>query len=96
MAGKVQTILTSDVLRAHSYLGARGWELDDAPPAERPGGLAFRAVSGYRHRDDRRALLAVDDAGGTLVLYEYPDTKKGTGAEPAGFAPARVLEALQP
>lgn len=80
MRGKVHSLHTSDVLRAHSYLGARGWELDDAPPAERPANLPFRVLFGYHRRDGRRGLLAVDDAGGTLVLYEYPKAKKGGAA----------------
>jgi len=77
---KIERILTSDVLRAHSYVGARGWELEEARPAGVPAALdGFRVVFGYRRRDGRRALLA-RDASGELFLCELPSAKKGGAA----------------
>lgn len=77
---KIERILTSDVLRAHSYVGARGWQLEKARPAGVPAALdGFRVVFGYRRRDGRRALL-VRDASGALFLCELPSAQKGGAA----------------
>jgi len=77
---KIERILTSDVLRAHSYVGARGWELEEARPAGVPAALdGFRVVFGYRRRDGRRAFL-VRDARGALFFCELPSAQKGGAA----------------